>query len=136
SAGDGGEWLQPVKLRPSAPMRSFLKQSLRGGLVPPAILAASNDIALVDAVLNETIKRALSLRYRPDGACQWLTQHYRTNHPRGQTALPVTRCTRTTRGFALQQTRFRLRQKCRSGNGGRRDAFLAHRFLMKEKITC
>jgi len=45
SAGDGGEWLQPVKLRPSAPMRSFLNQSLRRRFeVPPAILAASNDL--------------------------------------------------------------------------------------------
>ena len=43
TAVDNG--LQPVKLRPSAPMRSFLNQSLRRRFeVPPAILAASNDL--------------------------------------------------------------------------------------------
>src|SRR5579864_6188769 len=32
AAGGGAEWLQPASTRPSAPIRSFLKQSLRGSL--------------------------------------------------------------------------------------------------------
>jgi hypothetical protein len=72
------------------------------------MLAASNDIALVGAVLSETIKRALSLRSRLDGACQWLTQRYRLkSRERADAGFPLTRCIRNTRAdFALRQTGF------------------------------
>jgi hypothetical protein len=71
------------------------------------MLAASNDIALVGAVLSETVKRALSLPSRRDEARQWLTQRYRLkSRKRAEAGFPLTRCIRSTPGFCLAANQF------------------------------